>query len=180
MKKSLLSAVLSFALSLTLMGMSNESQAHGPTRQKVTQSVDIAAPPAKVWDAIKDFSGLHTWHPAIESSETTAGNELGSVRTLTLGGGGKVVEVLKKYDAAGMSYKYRMTDPGPVPVNNYTSTISVAAKGEGSVVTWKGAFYRGYPNNDPPPELNDEAAVKAVTGIYQSGLANLKKMIEGK
>jgi len=27
-------------------------------------------------------------------------------------------------------------------------------------VEWKGAFYRGYTLNDPPPELNDEAAVK--------------------
>jgi len=29
---------------------------------------------------------------------------------------------------------------------------------------------RGYPNNDPPPELNDEAALAAVTGVYQAGL----------
>ena len=26
----------------------------------------------------------------------------------------------------------------------------------------------------------DEAAVKAVTGVYQSGLANLKRLVEGK
>ena len=29
-------------------------------------------------------------------------------------------------------------------------------------------------------EQNDEAAVKAVTGVYQSGLANLKKLAEQK
>ena len=28
--------------------------------------------------------------------------------------------------------------------------------------------------------LADEAAVKAVTGVYTSGLANLKKLVEGK
>ena len=48
----------------------------------------------------------------------------------------------------------------------------------GSIVLWNGGFYRGYPNNNPPPELNDQAAIKAVTGIYQSGLANLKKLAE--
>lgn len=48
-----------------------------------------------------------------------------------------------------------------------------------STVEWKGAFYRGYVNNDPPPELSDEAAVKAVTGVYKDGLAALKKKIEG-
>ena len=51
---------------------------------------------------------------------------------------------------------------------------------DAAVVEWRGAFYRGFPNNDPPPEQNDEAAVKAVTGVYKSGLANLKKLVEGK
>jgi len=39
-------------------------------------------------------------------------------------------------------------------------------------------FCRGYPNNDPPPELNDEAAVTAVTGLYKAGLEGLKELIE--
>ncbi|MCP4875666.1 MAG: SRPBCC family protein, partial [Gammaproteobacteria bacterium] len=38
--------------------------------------------------------------------------------------------------------------------------------------------YRGYPNNDPPAELNDEAAIAAVTGLYQAGLAHLKEVAE--
>ena len=32
--------------------------------------------------------------------------------------------------------------------------------------------------NDPPPELNDEAAIKAVSGLYRLGLEALKKKIE--
>ncbi len=43
---------------------------------------------------------------------------------------------------------------------------------------WRGAFYRGYPNNDPPPELNDDAAIAAVTGVYKMGLEALKKKVE--
>ena len=43
---------------------------------------------------------------------------------------------------------------------------------------WRGAFYRGYPNNDPPPELSDEAAIKAVSGLYRAGLDALKKKLE--
>jgi hypothetical protein len=35
-------------------------------------------------------------------------------------------------------------------------------------------------NNDPPPELSDEAAVMAVTNVYASGLAALKSKAEGK
>ena len=45
-------------------------------------------------------------------------------------------------------------------------------------VEWKSAFYRGYMNNDPPPELNDEAAEKAVKGLYRTGLDALKAKVE--
>ena len=37
-------------------------------------------------------------------------------------------------------------------------------------MVWKGGFYRGYPNNDPPANLNDDTAMAAVDGIYQAGL----------
>jgi hypothetical protein len=61
---------------------------------KVTQSVEIAAPPAKVWGIIKNFEDL-TWHPAIKASSATDGSKVGSVRTLDLGGP-KLVERLTK------------------------------------------------------------------------------------
>jgi hypothetical protein len=153
--------------------------AHGPTRQKVTESIELGAAPDLVWSRIKDFGALQTWHPAVESSTVTDGNQVGSVRTLTLKGGGQIVEELESYSDADRKMSYRMKDPGPVPVSNYTSTLTVkAADAGGSVVEWRGAFYRGYPNNDPPPDKNDEAAIKAVTDIYQSGLANLKAMLQ--
>jgi hypothetical protein len=46
-------------------------------------------------------------------------------------------------------------------------------------VEWKGAFYRGYMNNDPPPELSDEAAQKAVAAFQKEGLDALKTKLEG-
>jgi len=33
-------------------------------------------------------------------------------------------------------------------------------------------------NNEPPPELNEEAAIKAVTGVYRLGLDALKQKLE--
>lgn len=80
-----------------------------------------------------------------------------------------------------MSYMYKITnvDVAVLPVTNYAATISVTPTGPGSCkVEWRGGFYRGYPNNDPPPDLNDDAATKAVTGIYESGLAALKAEME--
>jgi len=154
--------------------------AHGPTRQKVVEKIAIDAPADAVWALIKDFDALAKWHPAVEASPADKGNAEGSVRNLKLKGGGALVETLEKHDAAGKRYSYRAKDGGALPVTNYTSTISVSGEGGKSSVEWRGAFYRGFPNNDPPPEQNDEAAVKAVTGVYQSGLANLKALAEKK
>lgn len=157
------------------------ASAHGPTRQKVTEQVTLDAPPAAVWARIRNFDALKDWHPAVEASPADKGNTEGSVRTLTLKGGGTLTETLEAYDEAKMRYSYRAKDGGALPVTNYTSTISVrGGDGGKSIVEWRGAFYRGYPNNDPPPDKNDEAAVRAITGVYQSGLANLKKIVDGR
>jgi len=34
---------------------------------KVTEHIDISAPPAKVWEAVRDFGSL-AWHPAVGST----------------------------------------------------------------------------------------------------------------
>jgi carbon monoxide dehydrogenase subunit G len=152
--------------------------AHGPTRQKVSEKITIAAPAATVWARIGNFDALKDWHPAVAESAADKGNSEGSVRLVKLKDGGQLVETLENYNAAQMKYSYRAKDGGALPVTNYTSTISVTADGNQSVVEWRGAFYRGYPNNDPPPDQNDEAAVKAVTAVYQRGLAELKTLVE--
>ena len=166
---------------LTLAGglsMAATALAHGPTRQKVVEKITINAPADKVWATIKDFDALAKWHPAVAKSPADKGNTEGSVRKLELKGGGQLEETLERYNEAGKSYSYRAKDGGALPVSNYTSTITVSGEGNTSTVEWRGAFYRAYPNNNPPPDQNDEAAVKAITGVYQSGLANLKKLVE--
>lgn len=175
-------AYLTSFFALFLLLVSGQLMAHGPTRQKVVEAIEINASAEQVWAVIKDFGDAHSWLPMVESTSSEGGNEPGAKRVLTLGSGAKVYETLKKYDAAKMKYSYKIPvathDVNILPVNNYSSTISVKAQGETSKVTWKGAFYRGYPNNDPPPELNDEAAVAAVSGLYQAGLTHLKKVVE--
>lgn len=165
---------------VTLAAAAFAALAHGPTRQKVTEQVTLDAPPAAVWAKIRNFDALKDWHPAVASSPADKGNQEGSVRTLTLKGGGTLIETLEAYDDAKMRYSYRAKDGGALPVTNYTSTISVRPDGGKSIVEWRGAFYRGYPNNDPPPDQNDEAALRAVTGVYQAGLANLKTIVDGR
>lgn len=168
------------AAAALVVGVAGVAVAHGPTRQKTEQKVEINAAPDKVWAIIGNFQDM-SWHPAVEKTEGSGGNEKGAKRKLTLKGGGVIEEELASYDAGKMMYGYRITnvDVKVVPVSNYSSKISVKGDGGKSTVTWDGAFYRGFPNNDPPPELSDEAAKKAVDGIYSAGLEALKKKAEG-
>jgi Polyketide cyclase / dehydrase and lipid transport len=157
--------------------------AHGPSRQKVVEKIEIDAPPAKVWAIVGNFGDL-SWLPGVAKTEGTGGNTPDQAkRKLTLANGGVIEETLTKYDEAGQSISYKIdsVDVKIFPVNNYSSTITVTP-GEGgkSTVEWKGAFYRGFMNNDPPPELSDEASLKAVTDLYKAGLAALKAKAEAK
>ncbi len=169
------------ALALALVLTPAIASAHGPTRQKASESVEINAPADKVWEMIGNFQDM-SWHPAVKNTEGSSGNEKDAKRTLTLDGGGTIKETLMKYDAEGKSYTYKIdeVDVKVLPVNNYSSTITVKDAGDGkSTVEWRGAFYRGFMNNDPPPDQNDEAAVKAVGGVYRGGLDALKAKLEG-
>jgi hypothetical protein len=166
---------------LAVLAIVGTASAHGPTRQKVRESIEINAPPAKVWAVIGNFQDM-SWLPPVSKTDGEKGNEIGATRRLTLATGATVDEELYKYDTEKVSYSYRINavDVKVLPVTNYSSTLTVSpgADGKGSLVEWGGAFYRGYPNNDPPPELSDEAAVKAVSGLYRTGLEALKKKIE--
>ncbi|MEP9354434.1 SRPBCC family protein [Xanthobacter sp. KR7-65] len=166
------------ALSLALLPLA--ADAHGPTRKKVTESVEINASADKVWAAMGNFQDMG-WLPVVEKTEGKGGNEVDATRTLTLKGGGTIDEVLYKFEPEQKSYSYRITtvDVKVLPVTNYSSTLVVVpVDAAHSKVEWRGAFYRGYPNNDPPPELNDDAAVAAVTGVYRAGLDALKAKLE--
>ncbi|WP_417211244.1 SRPBCC family protein [Antarctobacter sp.] len=169
MKRREFLAVTAVALALPSLAL-----AHGPTRQKVTLTAEVAADPAEVWAAIGNFQDM-SWHPAVFETAGAGGNAIDATRVLTLGqaGGPTISEILYKHSDEKMSYSYRITEVAVevLPVTNYSSHVTVKPRaGGGSLVEWRGAFYRGYPNNDPPPELSDEAAIAAVSAVYQAGL----------
>ena len=153
------------------------AQAHGPVRLKLELSETLNASPDEVWAAIGRFDDM-SWHPAIARTELTSADATtpdASIRVLHLkadSGDPTITEQLTKWQPEKRCYGYMITqvDVKVLPVTNYASTLCVKDKGGKAEVVWKGGFYRGYPNNEPPPELNDEAATKAVTGVYQAGL----------
>jgi mxaD protein len=181
-----------FIISALFLVLTTTVNAHGPVRQKAEQDITINAPADKVWGIIKDFGDM-SWHPGIKNITNSKANEKGSVRVLTLKSGGTITEELKKYDEKNMSYAYKITEMStlktithagaeehvPVlPVDNYAASIDVTAEGNSSVVAWKAGYYRAYTNNNPPDEMNEEAANTAVNEVLKTGLENLKALAE--
>jgi len=128
----------------------------------VVERISIGAPAARVWAAIRNFDGLQDWHPAVAASPADKANAEGSVRKLSLQGGGAVVETLT----------YIMEDGGPLPVAGYRSTIAVSADGAGSQVEWRGEF-------SAAPGTADGDATQTMRGVYRGGLESLKGKLEG-
>ncbi|MEA3179859.1 MAG: hypothetical protein QOI59_3382 [Gammaproteobacteria bacterium] len=170
------------AIALLAVAVSGSAAfADPPKTLKITKSVDIAAPVDKVWDAVKDFDSLNKWHPGFAKDEIQKGenNKPGAVRKLTIKDGPSFTEELLAFDDAKHTYKYRIIE-SPLPLRDYVShiTVSPGAKG-GSHVTWVGTFKRKSTSDTPPEAENDDAANKLITGVYEGGLANLKKMLGG-
>jgi hypothetical protein len=93
--------VRSLALGVAVLALMTVAvSAHGPTRQKVTETVEINAPPEKGWETIGNFQGM-SWHPAVEKVEGTGANEANATRILTLTGGGTIAEKLIQYERSG-------------------------------------------------------------------------------
>jgi mxaD protein len=174
------STLAAFALlAVTVSGAA--ALADPPKTLQVTRTVDIRAPVDKVWAAVKDFDSLNKWHPGFAQDEIVKGdnNKPGAVRKLTIRDGPSFTEELLAFDDAKHTYTYRIIE-SPLPLRDYVSRITVKrGPNGGSHVTWTGTFKRKSTSGNPPEAENDAAATKLITGVYEGGLANLKKMLGG-
>jgi hypothetical protein len=133
---------------------------------EVTQTAEFDAGARKVWrTANKDFCGIGDWHPAVEKCELS---DKKTTRTLTLKGGGTIVEKRTEWDKKKMTYSYEIVE-SPLPVSNYKSTFKVEkGKKKSSTVTWSSTF---------EPKGDEAEAKKAIDGIYTTGLDALKTKV---
>jgi mxaD protein len=171
--------IAAIAFASTLLASSAALAAAPNLHVKQTISIDASA--GKVWKAVMSFDALNTWHPAVAADQIVEGTNdtVGAVRVLTLKGGGTIKEKLLAFDPAHRKFRYAIVE-GVLPVSDYTSTLSVASAGKGkSTVTWSGHFKRKNVGDNPADNENDKTAVDTITGVYQGGLQNLKKMLEG-
>lgn len=136
---------------------------------KVAMSTAVPVSAKQVWDLIGNFNAMPQWHPAVKASEQT-GEGVGSVRTMSLPDGSQIVEKLEAMDDGSRSLTYSIVN-SPLPVANYTSTMTVHDKAGQAEIEWSSDF--------DPKGASPEEAAKAIQGVYAAGLENLKKMFGG-
>ena len=172
------------ALCSLILPVAAVAQGCGPTRLKVSESVVVDLPPAKVWQMVGDFQNV-AWDPLVASSQGSGGNDAAhAVRRLTLRGGAVIEESLYKYDAEAMSYSYHVDsiDVSRLPVQNVSATLDVVAldNGSRSKLIWRAAFYRYLQPGEPAPDIADANASKAMSTYVQSSLDGFKAKLDPK
>jgi hypothetical protein len=138
---------------IAVLGFSTGSALAIDSSVTMTSSMSTDA----LWKKVGDFCGIAAWHPAIEKCVLGAD---GKQRTLSLKGGGTVVEALESWDDANRSYTYTILS-GPLPVTNYHSTVSVANDPKGSALKWMGTY--------DAKGASDADAKKTMDGVYEAG-----------
>ena len=153
--KKILSITLAAMMAIPMM-----ASAHGPSRQKVIETIVIDASPEKVWAIVGDFAGLDKWLPPVAALKM----EGEKTRILSIGAadGPTITEELKSLDNEKMMMKYKIVDMSvigqeshlgktydvpTIPVYNYLSIIKLKEVEGGTEVTWTGKFYRVFQLN---------------------------------
>ena len=131
---------------------------------EVASSAIVAGTPDAVWQKIGDFCAIQAWHPAV--SKCVQSDEAGATyRILTTSDGATIKE--KRVEQTDTSYTYEIIE-SPLPVENYRSTISVAAEGDQTRVDWSSSF-------DAKGKSDDDAKA-VIRDIYKAGLEQIAKM----
>jgi hypothetical protein len=123
-------------------------------------SVDLAAPPDRVWDLIGTFGAM--WHPLIADIELT-GTGVGQLRTIETIDGKRIIERLDAMEPAQRLYRYTMISG--IPAADYTGALDVAPKGTGSSVAWRVQYWA-----DGQPDLVVRGIVTALQKVGLDGL----------
>jgi len=171
------------------MLMPLEGLACGPSPQKVSHEVKIAATPEAVWSILNAFDAMHYWHPMVVSTQMDAQQTaLGvhtEVRHLQLKQGGWIKQTRRWVSDDGTTgvskLAYTILDTS-LPLSNYSDqlTVKYLPKERQTLVAWTGRFTNQANAMVASPGLDNATAIGAVNDFYRAGLAGLKQLVESK
>ncbi|QRM57407.1 SRPBCC family protein (plasmid) [Sinorhizobium sp. BG8] len=133
---------------------------------KVTISSVIAAPIEKVWERIRDYNGLPSWHPRMVKSEIEDGlpaDQIGCVRKFELVSGATIREELIAFSDSDRFVTYSILET-PQPISNHQATLSLRriTDGDHTFAEWTASF-------DAPPEEAEKVAKGMGENVFQGG-----------
>jgi hypothetical protein len=129
--------------------------------QTVAESVDLPAPPDKVWALIGSFGGM--WHPLVAKVELT-GTGIGQLRTIQTIDGKQIIERLEAMDPSKQYYRYGGITG--IQASNYTGMLAVKQKETGSSVEWHVQYL---------PDGQPDIVIKIIVStLLKTGLNSLK------
>lgn len=138
---------------------------------KLFVSSVIDAPIEKVWDRIRDFNGLPSWHPRMVESEIEDGKaatDIGAVRKFKVASGAVIREKLLAFSDKDFLTTYSIIGH-PAPINNHTATLKLerVTDGDRTFAVWTSEF-------DAPADKGDEIAKGMGDNVFQGGFNALK------
>lgn len=135
------------------------------TSHQLSSSVD------KVWECIKDGTGVDKWLPVITDCQLN-GDGAGAKRICTLEQG-RMLETILKIDHENRIFQYAIDEQPLLPIENIIGTMQVKENGEGSVLTWDLSF-----NLENANLLS--TVTQAIEGLYAAGANGLEELSNSK
>jgi carbon monoxide dehydrogenase subunit G len=120
----------------------------------------IDASPDEIWNLIRDYGGLESYMPGIESCPLD-----GDVRTIGMMGI-EIKEQLRSSDDATRTLSYSVIESPMDNLESHLATISIAPEGTGSHVTWA-------------VEVEPDELLGLFQPVYEGALQALKPKLEG-
>ena len=141
---------------------------------RVYTSSVLDAPADAIWQIVRDFNGLPSWHPAIAESRIEAGapsDRIGCVRNFRTRDGGVIREQLLTLSDFEYECTYSILE-SPMGVDNYIATLKLTpiTDGNRTFAEWSAEF-------DCAPNRERELTQLIGQGVFQGGFDALKQRL---
>jgi hypothetical protein len=144
---------------------------------KLYTSSVIDAPADAVWQRVRDFNGLPSWHPLIADSrieQNLPSDRIGCVRNFRTRDGGTIRERLLTLSDYDYECTYAILE-SPMGVENYVATLKLTpiTDGNRTFAEWSAEF-------DCEAVRERELSQSIGQGVFQGGFDALKTHFAGR
>lgn len=111
---------------------------------EVYASDTISGHPDKIWETIRNFGALDTWHPAVATCEIENGQsatEVGCVRRMQTHDGGVIRERLLSLSDPARELSYCILE-SPLPLKDYVAKVAIrnVTRKKATFIEWSCTF----------------------------------------